>query len=362
MSLTVSLIAVLIPLLFMADIVGRLFREFAVTLAVTIIMSAFVSLTLTPMMAARILKHKPESEQGRFYHWSEIVFNKTIEKYGVMLKFVLRHQPATILIAIGTLAATVYLFFHHLPKGFFPVQDTGVILGISEAPQSISFPALVERQQKLAKVVGGVRRWRVASVLRRCRRELTLRPITGVSRSRSSRSKNAAPSAADIIRRLQPKVAQVDGIDLYMQAVQDLTVENRVTRTQYQYTLGKTPRQTEMDNMGAEKLLDLIKQIPHLQVWPADQLTGSGGSSGTSTGTPRRASASHRRISTTHSTMPSGSARVSTIFTQLNQYHVVLERSPQVAGSAAMLCRTLRIWKKTHETGVQAPLGLASLA
>ncbi len=146
-SLTVSLIAVLIPLLFMADIVGRLFREFAVTLAVTIMMSAFVSLTLTPMMAARILKHKPESQQGRLYHWSESVFNRTIEKYGVMLQFVLRHQPMTMLIAAGTLAATIFLFLI-IPKGFFPVQDTGVILGISEAPQSISFPALVERQTK----------------------------------------------------------------------------------------------------------------------------------------------------------------------------------------------------------------------
>ncbi len=151
-SLTVSLIAVLIPLLFMADIVGRLFREFAVTLAVTIIMSAFVSLTLTPMMAARILKHKPESEQGRMYHWSEMVFTKTIEKYGDMLRVVLRHQPLTMLVAAGTLAATVYLFVI-IPKGFFPVQDTGSILGISEAPQSISFPAIVERQQKLAQVV-----------------------------------------------------------------------------------------------------------------------------------------------------------------------------------------------------------------
>ena len=140
-SLTVSLIAVLIPLLFMADIVGRLFREFAVTLAVTILFSAFVSLTLTPMMAARILKHTPEHEQGKLYKWSEWCFVKTIEGYGAMVRVVLRHQPLTLLVALGTLALTVYMYIH-VPKGFFPIQDTGVILGISEAPETISFPAM----------------------------------------------------------------------------------------------------------------------------------------------------------------------------------------------------------------------------
>ena len=145
-SLTVSLIAVLIPLLFMADIVGRLFREFAVTLAVTIIFSAFVSLTLTPMMAARILKHHPESEQGRLYRWSEWCFVKTIEMYGRMVRVVLRHQPLTLLVAAGTLALTVYLYII-VPKGFFPVQDTGAILGISQAPETVSFPAMAKLQQ-----------------------------------------------------------------------------------------------------------------------------------------------------------------------------------------------------------------------
>ena len=146
-SLTVSLIAVLIPLLFMADIVGRLFREFAVTLAVTIIFSAFVSLTLTPMMAARILKHKPEHEQGRFYRWSEWLFVKTIEQYGKMVRVVLRHQPMTLLVAVGTLALTTYLYII-VPKGFFPVQDTGVILGISQAPDTISFIAIRARSSR----------------------------------------------------------------------------------------------------------------------------------------------------------------------------------------------------------------------
>ena len=149
-SLTVSLIAVLIPLLFMADIVGRLFREFAVTLAVTIVFSAFVSLTLTPMMAARILKHKPEREQGRLYRWSEWAFVKTIEQYGKMVRVVLRHQTLTLLVAVGTLVLTVLLYII-VPKGFFPVQDTGVILGISEAPEAISFPAMSRHQQALAR-------------------------------------------------------------------------------------------------------------------------------------------------------------------------------------------------------------------
>src|SRR4029077_15540766 len=151
-SLTVSLIAVLIPLLFMADIVGRLFREFAVTLAVTILFSAFVSLTLTPMMAARILKHKPEREQGRLYRWSEWCFVKTIEQYGKMVRVVLRHQTIPLLVALGTLVLTIYLYAI-VPKGFFPVQDTGVILGISQAPETISFIAMGKKQQELARVI-----------------------------------------------------------------------------------------------------------------------------------------------------------------------------------------------------------------
>ena len=152
LSLSISLIAVLIPLLFMGDIVGRLFREFAVTLSVTILVSAVVSLTLTPMMCAKLLRHKPESEQGRLYHWSESVFNGIIKGYGSTLTMVLRHQTITLLIAIGTLGLTLWLYII-LPKGFFPVQDTGVILGISEAPQTISFDAMSNRQQALVKVI-----------------------------------------------------------------------------------------------------------------------------------------------------------------------------------------------------------------
>ncbi len=152
MSLTVSLIAVLIPLLFMGDVVGRLFREFAVTLSVTILVSAVVSLTLTPMMCAKLLRHKEESEQGRFYRASERAFQRIIAFYGRTLTWVMRHQPATLVIAVATLVLTILLYLV-IPKGFFPVQDTGVILGVSEAPQSISFAAMADRQQALASVI-----------------------------------------------------------------------------------------------------------------------------------------------------------------------------------------------------------------
>src|SRR5262249_34492664 len=151
-SLTVSLVAVLIPLLFMTDVVGRLFREFAVTLSVTILISAVVSLTLTPMMSARLLRHRPETQRSRLYRASERAFNSTIDLYGKTLRWVLNHQDATLLVAIGTLVLTTWLYIV-IPKGFFPVQDTGVILGISEAEQSISFTAMAERQQSLARVI-----------------------------------------------------------------------------------------------------------------------------------------------------------------------------------------------------------------
>jgi multidrug efflux pump len=347
-SLTVSLIAVLIPLLFMADIVGRLFREFAVTLAVTIIMSAFVSLTLTPMMSARILKHKPESEQGWFYHTSEKMFTKTIEKYGDMLRVVLRHQALTILVAIATLGATVYMFMI-IPKGFFPVQDTGVILGISEAPQSVSFPAIVERQQKLVDVV--LQDPAVQSVAsfvgvdgvnltpNNGRIQITLKPL-----------EQRDASAADIIRRLQPKVAEVRGIDLYMQAVQDLTVENRVSRTQYQYTL-EAPTQADV-NTWVPKMVDRMKQIPILQDVASDQLNeGLGLELDIDRDTASRFGITPQNIDDVLYDA-FGQRQVSTIFTQLNQYHVVLENRPKWQLSIDAL-HDLRV--KTA-TGVEAPL------
>src|ERR1019366_9157520 len=151
-SLTISLIAVLIPLLFMGDIVGRLFREFAVTLSITILMSAVVSLTLTPMMAARLLKHKPESEQSRFFKASERAFDSVIAFYGRTLKFVLGYQTITLLVAVATLILTIFLYYE-IPKGFFPIQDTGVIQGLTEAPQSVSFSEMSKLQQSVVNEI-----------------------------------------------------------------------------------------------------------------------------------------------------------------------------------------------------------------
>src|SRR5262249_11683589 len=231
-SLTVSLIAVLIPLLFMGDIVGRLFREFAVTLAVTILVSAGVSLTLTPMMSAKLLRHRKEGEKGRFYEVTEDYYNRIIAFYGKTVKWVLKHQPATLLVTVATLVLTLLLYVV-VPKGFFPVQDTGVILGVSEAPDSVSFDAMSQRQQELAKVilqdkdveslssfigVDGTNTTPNAG-----RIQINLKP-------RDERSEDASA----IIRRLQPALEKVEGITLYMQPVQDLTVEDRISRTQFQ--------------------------------------------------------------------------------------------------------------------------------
>ncbi|MDQ1693079.1 MAG: multidrug efflux pump, partial [Acidobacteriaceae bacterium] len=234
-SLTVSLIAVLIPLLFMGDVVGRLFREFAITLAVTILVSAAVSLTLTPMMCAKLLKHKPASEQNAFYRKSEQFFEYVIRKYGETLQFVLRHRFATLLVTIGTLVLTLVLYVI-VPKGFFPIEDTGMILGISEAPQSASFENMAERQQKLADVilqdpdvqslssfigVDGTN-----TTINSGRIQINLKPLD----QRTDR-------VNQIIQRLQTKLQNVEGITLYMQPLQDLTVSDVVSRTQYQYSL-----------------------------------------------------------------------------------------------------------------------------
>jgi multidrug efflux pump len=235
-SLTISLIAVLIPLLFMADVVGRLFREFAITLAVAILISLVVSLTLTPMMCAKLLKREPKAEeQGRFYRASGAWIDWMIAAYGRKLRWVLKHQPLTLLVAIATLGLTVFLYMI-VPKGFFPVQDTGVIQGISEAPQSVSFAAMSERQQSLAKII--LQDPAVAS----------LSSYIGVDGDNATLNSgrlliNLKPhservlSATQIIQRLQPQLDTLSGIRLFMQPVQDLTIEDRVSRTQYQFSL-----------------------------------------------------------------------------------------------------------------------------
>jgi multidrug efflux pump len=324
-SLTFSLIAVLIPLLFMGDVVGRLFREFAITLAVAILISAVVSLTLTPMMCARLLKRVPEEQQGRFYHWSGQVFDRVIRRYGEMLNWVLDRQGATLIVAIATLILTVLLYIL-IPKGFFPGQDTGAIQGISEAPQTISFAAMAERQQGLARVI--LQDPAVESLssfigvdgtnatLNSGRMLINLKPLA-----------QRDTDAAGVIRRLQTRLADVEGIALYMQPVQDLTIEDRVSRTQYQFTV----EDTNPDELSAwvPKLVDRLRREATLSDVASDLQDG---------GLQAyveidRATAS--RFGITPAVIDNalynafGQRLISTIFTQTNQYRVVLEAKPE---------------------------------
>ncbi len=324
LSLTVSLIAVLIPLLFMGDVVGRLFREFAITLGLTILISAVVSLTLTPMMCARLLRHTPEEQQGRFYRSSQRIFDRTIDAYGTTLRWVLHRQGATLLVAVGILVLTVLLFLI-VPKGFFPVQDTGVILGISEAPQSISFAAMAERQRALARVI--LQDPNIDSLS-------SFIGVDGTNTTLNSgrilislkRLAERDGSASDIIRRLQPKLAAVDGITLYMQPVQDLTVEDRVSRTQYQYTL-EDPDADEL-NRWAPKLVAALQAQPELRDVGTDQQDqGLRASLVIDRATASRLGIRPQLIDDTLYDA-FGQRQVSTIFTQLNQYRVVLEVAP----------------------------------
>ena len=326
MSLTVSLIAVLIPLLFMGDVVGRLFREFAVTLAVTIIISAVVSLTLTPMMASRILKHNTEAQQGRFYKASERAFNSFIAFYGRTLKVVLRYQTVTLFVALGTLGLTVFLYII-IPKGFFPVQDTGVIQGISQASQTIGSKAMAEKQQELAKVI-------LADPAVESLSSFIGADGTNTTTNSGRMSINLKPldqrdlSAADVIRRLEPELAkQVQAIQLYMQPVQNITVDDRVSRTQYQYTL-EDPDQNEL-NLWTNQFVEKMKNMPGLEDVATDQQTGGLAVSLVID----RVTASRLGIAPTtiDNTLYDafGQRQINTMYTQLNQYHVIMEAQPQ---------------------------------
>jgi multidrug efflux pump len=323
-SLTVSLIAVLIPLLFMGDVVGRLFREFAVTLAVTIILSAVVSLTLTPMMCSRILRQTPKEQQGRFFKASERVFENVIAFYGRTLKFVLGYQTITLLIAAATLVLTIVLYIV-IPKGFFPTQDTGVIQGISQAPETISFAAMAEKQQQLAAIIlqdpaveslsSFIGADGTNTTLNSGRMSINLKPL--IVRK---------ISASDVIRRLQTSLKPVEGIVLYMDPVQNITVDDRVSRTQYQYTL-EDPDANEL-NLWTGRLVDKMKQLPQLADVATDQQTGGLAVSLVID----RVTASRLGIapSTIDSTLYDafGQRQISTMYTQLNQYHVILETAP----------------------------------
>ena len=325
MSLTVSLIAVLIPLLFMGDVVGRLFREFAVTLAVTIVISAFVSLTLTPMMSSRILRHTTEEQQTRFYRFTENAFNRMIAFYGRTLRVVLRHEGLTLSVAVATLLLTVVLYIV-IPKGFFPVQDTGVIQGISQAPESISFAAMSQKQQEVARVI--LQDPAVASLssfiggdgtnttLNSGRVAINLKPLN-----------QRDLSAADVIRRLKNRLQQVQGITLYMQPVQDITVDDRVTRTQFQYTL-EDPDNNEL-NQWTNKFVARLQQLKDIEDVATDLQTNAQALYLSID----RVTASRLGIapSTIDNTLYDayGQRQINTLYTQLNQYHVVLETQPE---------------------------------
>ena len=332
-SLTVSLIAVLIPLLFMGDVVGRLFREFAVTLAATILVSAVISLTLTPMMCAKLLKMPSTERHGRFYLASERFYDRVIEKYGTTLRWVLRHQTSTLIVTFGTLALTIFMYIV-VPKGFFPVQDTGVIMGISDAPQTISFEAMAQRQQKLSEVI--LKDPAVDSLSSFIGIDgVNTTPNTGRIQINLKPRSDRDVTASDVIRRLQPELARVEGVTLYMQPVQDLTVEDRVSRTQFQYSL-ESPDATDL-NTWVPRLMDKLRALPQLRDVASDQLTnGLQANLVIDRDTAARLGILPQAIDDTLYDA-FGQRQVSTIFTQLNQYHVVLEAQPEFQQSPEAL-------------------------
>ncbi|MEO8385519.1 MAG: efflux RND transporter permease subunit, partial [Betaproteobacteria bacterium] len=324
-SLTFSLIAVLIPLLFMGDVVGRLFREFAITLAVAILISAVVSLTLTPMMCARLLKHTPEEKQSRFFKVTGRWFDNIIARYGVMLNWVLDRQALTLLVAFGTLALTVLLYIF-VPKGFFPQQDTGVIQAISEAPQSVSFLSMSQRQQALAQAV--LEDTAVESVS-------SFIGVDGINTTLNSGRMliNLKPhnmrsvSASGVIARLKPRLDKLEGIKLYMQPVQDLTIEDRVSRTQYQFTLEDT--NAEELSEWTHRIVDKLSTLPQLTDVVSDlQDQGLQAYLNIDRDTAARLGVTPLAIDNALYNA-FGQRLVSTIFTQTSQYRVVLEVKPE---------------------------------
>ena len=349
LSLTISLVAVLIPLLFMGDVVGRLFREFAVTLGAAILLSGFVSLTLTPMMSARLLRHAPDEKQGRFARASEQALDRAVALYGRTLTRVLAFPRTTLAVAVGVLILTVVLYVV-IPKGFFPVQDTGLLLGTSQAPATISFAAMADRQQALADVIA--RDPAVATVasfvgidgtnvtLNAGRILVTLRPF-----------EERSESASEVIARLGPELEKVAGIRLYLQPVQDLSVDSQVTRTQYQYSL-EDPDPDELRRLAPELVAALGKR-PELRHVSSDQQDGG----------LQMMLAIDRTTAARFGIAPAlvdetlydafGQRQVSTMFTQLSQYRVVLEVAPAFATATDGL-RSLYV---SGESGGQVPIG-----
>jgi multidrug efflux pump len=347
-SLTVSLIAVLIPLLFMGDIVGRLFREFAITLSVTILVSAVVSLTLTPMMCAKLLRAKRHGSRGSLYRLSERGFEWVIERYASTLRWVLERQRATLIVTVATLVLTIALYVF-VPKGFFPVQDTGVILGVSEAPEAVSFAAMADRQQALGRVI--LKDPDVASLSSFIGVDGTnMTPNVGRIQINLKPRNERRADATEIIRRLQPALRSVEGITLYLQPVQDLTVENRVSRTQYQYTLEDADARELAD--FAPRLVARLRDLRELQDVASDQQVGGlQAMLDIDRDTASRLGIAPQLIDDTLYDA-FGQRQVSTIFTQLNQYHVILEVAPAYQDNPDSL---KSIYVKSA-TGSQVPL------
>ena len=332
-SLTVSLIAVLIPLLFMGDVVGRLFREFAITLSVTILISALVSLTLVPMACAKLLKPETHNQENAFQRYSREAFDWIIEMYGHALTWVLDHQPFTLLIALATLALTGWLYVM-IPKGFFPLQDTGVIQAISEAPQSVSYAAMAERQQQLA------------SIILKDPDVVSLSSFIGVDGTNTTLNSgrlliNLKPyderksDISTIMRRIQGSIAPLTGITLYMQPVQDLTIEGTVSKTQYQFILQDAdPAQL---SEWTPKLVDKLRTLPELGD-VASNIADKGLSVYVEIDRDQAA-----RFGITPATVDNalydsyGQRIVSTIFTNSNQYRVILEADPHLQTSLQSL-------------------------
>jgi multidrug efflux pump len=334
-SLTISLIAVLIPLLFMGDIVGRLFREFAVTLSVTVLISGVVSLTLAPMMSSRLLHHTPKSEQNRFYQWTEDGFDRIITAYGRSLRWVLNHEVATLLVVLATVLLTVFQYIE-IPKGFFPSQDTGLIQAVTQAPESISFEAMSSRQQEAAREImkdpavaslsSFIGQDGINTTLNSGRIQINLKALD---------ERNVG--AADVILRLKNRLANLHGIQVYLQPVQDLTVDDRVSRTQYQYTL-EDPNTQEL-NQWTDRVVAKLRTLPELTDVATDQQNN-----GVSVDLAiDRATASRLNItpdqidSTLYDAF--GQRQISTLYTQTNQYHVILEALPEFQKNPTQLDR-----------------------
>lgn len=348
-SLTISLIAVLIPLLFMGDVVGRLFREFAITLAVSILISAFISLTLTPMLSARLLRIQPEKKQSLFYRKTGFIFDKIIHFYGRCLTVVLKHQPLVLLITVGTIALTIFLVAV-IPKGFFPLQDTGMLYGASEAPQSISFREMGVRQQALVEQVlndpavesisSFVGVDGVNSTLNTGRLLINLVPI-----------EQRKVDAAVIIRRLNEKLNNIEGIKLHLQPVQDLSIEDRVSAMQYQYS-ASSPNLPQL-NEWVPKIVAAFQTLPELMDVGSDlQQSGDAVEVEIDRDAASRYGVTVADISNAFYNA-FGQRQISTIFTQTTQYRVILELSPQFQQGPEAL---QSIYLKSSATGQKVPL------